>query len=253
MTAPDTGHSAINAALARMREADAYVTEVDEELITLLERINDHAPYWTEPYAAGYVLILEAAVRLSTAIVASCQAQSSEPDSCHTVEVDGETIRVRGEGEMDQTSRSALANVVRAAKRRMEAEKATERAEIERQVRAKIAEELRADAAAHRRVLERHPTRLDISLRAEALETAAKRITRRTTRGNLQAETNVPEGLSFTGWYAEERAEIEHQVRAKVAEEAREAADRMAPCRPAMSADVAALRWFADRIARGAR
>lgn len=42
----------------------------------------------------------------------------TEPDSCRPVEVDGETIRVRGAGEMSDEGRAALAEVVRAATRR---------------------------------------------------------------------------------------------------------------------------------------
>lgn len=43
----------------------------------------------------------------------------SEPDNCHSVEVDGETVLVRG-GEMDETDRMHFAEIVRAAKRKYE-------------------------------------------------------------------------------------------------------------------------------------
>lgn len=56
-----------------------------------------------------------------------------ELDVCRPVEVDGETIRVRGEQPVNAETQAALTDVVRAAKRRHEAEKATECAEIRRQ------------------------------------------------------------------------------------------------------------------------
>jgi hypothetical protein len=65
-----------------------------------------------------------------------------EPDVCRPVEIDGETILVRGEGQMTDEDQAALTSVVPAAKRRLQAEQAAERAEIEGQVRAKIAEEM---------------------------------------------------------------------------------------------------------------
>jgi len=43
-------------------------------------------------------------------------------DKCRPVEVDGETIRVHGDGEMDATDREMFADVVRAAKRRLRAD-----------------------------------------------------------------------------------------------------------------------------------
>jgi hypothetical protein len=67
-----------------------------------------------------------------------------ELDVCRPVELDGETIRVRGEEPLTEEGQAAFTSVVRAAKRRMEAEKAAERAEIERKVRAKVAEEIEA-------------------------------------------------------------------------------------------------------------
>ena len=40
-------------------------------------------------------------------------------DQCRLVEVDGEIVRVRGEREMDDADRAALAEVIRAAKRKL--------------------------------------------------------------------------------------------------------------------------------------
>lgn len=49
-----------------------------------------------------------------------------EPDTCRLVDIDGETIRVRGSSELSEESRAALVEVIRAAKRRMEAEQPSE-------------------------------------------------------------------------------------------------------------------------------
>ncbi|WP_226966762.1 hypothetical protein [Streptomyces phaeolivaceus] len=45
-----------------------------------------------------------------------------EPDTCRSVEIDGELIRVRGAAEMSDESRAALAEVIGAAKRKIAAE-----------------------------------------------------------------------------------------------------------------------------------
>ncbi len=45
-----------------------------------------------------------------------------EPDTCRPVEVDGEIIRVHGAAEMTDEDRAAFAELVRAVKRRYEAE-----------------------------------------------------------------------------------------------------------------------------------
>jgi hypothetical protein len=66
--------------------------------------------------------------------VPSTVGMSGDLDVCWPVEVDGETIRVRGEQPVNAEVQAALTDVVRAAKRRHEAEKAAERAVIERQV-----------------------------------------------------------------------------------------------------------------------
>ncbi|HEY9354227.1 MAG TPA: hypothetical protein VIP28_13285 [Nocardioides sp.] len=48
----------------------------------------------------------------------------SEPeDRCRPVEVDGEIIQVYGGAEMDEQDRAAFAELVRAVKRRYEAER----------------------------------------------------------------------------------------------------------------------------------
>lgn len=65
-----------------------------------------------------------------------------DEDSCRLVDVDGETVRVRGSGDMDEQDQQALGQVFRAARARMKAEQDAERPEIERQVRAKVAEEI---------------------------------------------------------------------------------------------------------------
>lgn len=44
--------------------------------------------------------------------------EDSEPDTCRDVDLDGETIRVRGVGDMSTASREALAELVRAARRK---------------------------------------------------------------------------------------------------------------------------------------
>jgi hypothetical protein len=45
-------------------------------------------------------------------------------DACRTVEVDGETVLLRGEGELTERERQFAAEIVRAAKRKFEAERA---------------------------------------------------------------------------------------------------------------------------------
>lgn len=45
-----------------------------------------------------------------------------DDDTCRPVEIDGELIRVRGSGDMSDESRAALADVIRAAKRKFAAE-----------------------------------------------------------------------------------------------------------------------------------
>lgn len=62
---------------------------------------------------------------------------TAEPDTCRSVEVDGETIRVRGAGEFTDRDREFAAEIVRAAKRKFEAEPAAV------QLRWEIAEALR--------------------------------------------------------------------------------------------------------------
>ncbi|MFF8485197.1 hypothetical protein [Streptomyces antibioticus] len=51
-------------------------------------------------------------------------APAADEDECRLVEVDGETVRVRGAGEMTEESRAALASLIAVAKQRLEAEHA---------------------------------------------------------------------------------------------------------------------------------
>jgi hypothetical protein len=52
----------------------------------------------------------------------STKPDDTEPDTCRPVDIDGQLIRVRGAGEMSDESRAALADVIRAAKRKYGAE-----------------------------------------------------------------------------------------------------------------------------------
>jgi hypothetical protein len=67
-----------------------------------------------------------------------------ELDTCRPVDVGGETIRVRGEQPLTEQSKTALAEVVRATRRRHEAERAAERADIERQTRQQTCAQIEA-------------------------------------------------------------------------------------------------------------
>lgn len=51
--------------------------------------------------------------------------EATEPDSCHVVDVGGQTIRVRGAGDMSEESRAALGEVVQAAARKFAEDQAT--------------------------------------------------------------------------------------------------------------------------------
>ncbi|TLQ43466.1 hypothetical protein [Streptomyces marianii] len=53
---------------------------------------------------------------------AAAEREQRAADTCRPVEVDGETIRVRGAQEMTDEDRAAFAEVVRAAKRKYAAE-----------------------------------------------------------------------------------------------------------------------------------
>jgi hypothetical protein len=48
--------------------------------------------------------------------------EATEEDTCHPLEVDGEMIRVRVNGELTEETQAAIADVIRAAKRRFSAE-----------------------------------------------------------------------------------------------------------------------------------
>jgi hypothetical protein len=52
------------------------------------------------------------------------QSEPSPDDTCRVVEVDGEQVRVRGSGDMSDESRTAIASLVGAARRRHQAEQA---------------------------------------------------------------------------------------------------------------------------------
>lgn len=49
-------------------------------------------------------------------------AQKRDSVRCHVVDVDGSPVLVRGAGELSAAEQSALAEVIRAARRRAEAE-----------------------------------------------------------------------------------------------------------------------------------
>lgn len=51
------------------------------------------------------------------------EAQLEDPDRCQTVEVDGDTVLVRGGSEMTEDERDLIADVVRTARRQAEAER----------------------------------------------------------------------------------------------------------------------------------
>jgi hypothetical protein len=61
------------------------------------------------------------------AVRRSQHAPAAEPtpviDTCHTVTVDGDTIRVRGAGTLGPVGEIALAEIIRLAKRKLEADK----------------------------------------------------------------------------------------------------------------------------------
>lgn len=52
----------------------------------------------------------------------TCSASTQPVDTCHTVTIDGEAVRVRGSGELGPEGEAALAEVIRAAKRRIATE-----------------------------------------------------------------------------------------------------------------------------------
>ena len=62
---------------------------------------------------------------MSDPVVSPVQGEAVE--SCRMVEIDGQLVRVRGAAEMDDTDRSMLAEVVRAAKAKYMAEGGAER------------------------------------------------------------------------------------------------------------------------------
>lgn len=61
--------------------------------------------------------------------------QAAEADVCRPVEVDGETVRVRGSGELTEEGREALAALVRAAKDKFIAEAPAKVGELQNRLR----------------------------------------------------------------------------------------------------------------------
>jgi hypothetical protein len=84
--------------------------------------------------------------------------QPEPEDTCRPVEVDGETIRVRGFGEMRERDRAFAAEIVRAAKRKFDAEP--------------LADRLRQEIAG---VLRDAPGRWNIRARTDAVMAALDR------------------------------------------------------------------------------
>jgi hypothetical protein len=74
--------------------------------------------------------------------------------ACQTVEIDGGPVRVQADQPLTDDDRAALTELVGAAKRRMEAEQAAERAEIERQVRQVTLAKIEADFRTHEPTLD---------------------------------------------------------------------------------------------------
>lgn len=66
---------------------------------------------------------------------AKAATEATEPDTCRPVEVDGETVRVRGSGELSAEGREALADVVRAAKAKFVAEAPEKVGELQNRLR----------------------------------------------------------------------------------------------------------------------
>lgn len=101
--------------------------------------------------------------------------------TCRPVD-DGEggTVAVYGSQPMDEEDQAAFKQVIGAAKRRMQAEKEAEEAAIRADERAKVVEEMRSEAVAHRRSMEdttEIPQREVLMVRALALDTAASWLT----------------------------------------------------------------------------
>lgn len=69
MTTPPADKIATAVSLLRANPTDAYYAEFVALTAELLARIAPLAPYWSEPYAAPFVPIIEQASRLADWIV----------------------------------------------------------------------------------------------------------------------------------------------------------------------------------------
>lgn len=120
------------------RLADSYELEVKAAALREFADLVDRGP--AVPLSPGIYssLAREKAEDAESEAERLREGVPSPFDTCHVVEVDGEPVRVQGGAELDAEGRAALGSVVRAAKRRLVEEKAAERAEVERQVRAQV-------------------------------------------------------------------------------------------------------------------
>lgn len=88
MPVQDPTDQRLTAAAARMREdhgADHERYEMWQQMATLLDHLAELAPYWAEPYAAPFVPIIEAGVRVAAAYDAAGRL-SETPESAPVVE-----------------------------------------------------------------------------------------------------------------------------------------------------------------------
>lgn len=65
----------------------------------------------------------------------SAATEATEPDTCRPVEVDGETVRVRGSGELTEEGQEAFAALVRVAKAKFVAEAPEKVGELQNRLR----------------------------------------------------------------------------------------------------------------------
>ncbi len=115
---------------------------------------------------------------------------SPESDTCRPVQVDGETILVRGQGELDDVGRQSLLEVYKAAKARMKAEEEAARAaieaETERRVRRQVAAEARMTIAEQQAAGTQPVTLTGLDLFAEQLEKSVEDASWRSARGGAE-------------------------------------------------------------------
>lgn len=128
------------AAIARVRKAISVRLADDEcgewerhgyhsalaDVRRALDDGEESTPAWDTPVGRQRLAEwINSGVAFPPAPSAATQAtEATEPDdTCRPVDIDGETIRVHGCGEMSDEARAALAEVIRAAKRKMEAER----------------------------------------------------------------------------------------------------------------------------------